>query len=97
MEKFQIEKFVHKSIDIVNIYRSQAGNSLELLQYLMTIMKEGKPTLITGDFNACFIENFNNRIIQGLITLGFKQLVHEGTHIQGDTLIMPTYLIQLEK
>ena len=46
-------------------------------------MKEGRPTLITGDFNACFIENFNNRLIQGLLTLGFKQLVHEGTHIQG--------------
>ena len=49
----------------------------------MKSLNEGKPTLITGDFNACFIENFNNRLIQGLITLGFKQLVHEGTHTQG--------------
>ena len=76
MEKFQIGKFLHESIDIVNIYRSQTGNSFELLQHLMTIITEGRPTLITGDFNACFIENYNNTLIQGLLSLGFNQLVH---------------------
>ena len=83
MEKFQIRKIVHKSIDIINIYRSQTGKSLELLQHLMTIIREGRPTLITGNFNECFKENFNSRLIQGLLSLGFSQLVHEGTHIQG--------------
>ena len=56
---------------------------MELLQQLTKIIEDGRPTLITGDINACFIENFNNRLIQGLLSLGFNQLVHEGTHIQG--------------
>ena len=83
MEKFQIGKFRHKSIDIINIYRSQTGNSLDMLEQLKKMIEDGRPTLITGDFNACFLENINNRLIQGLLTLGFDQLVHEGTHIQG--------------
>ena len=29
------------------------------------------------------MENFNSRLIQGILDLGFKQLVHEATHIQG--------------
>ena len=40
-------------------------------------------TLITGDFNACYLENFNNRLIQGLLGMGFNQLVQEATHIRG--------------
>ena len=83
MEKFQIGKFIHKSIDIINIYRSQTGNSFELLQDLMKIIEDGRPTLIAGDFNACFVENFSDRLIQGLLSLGFIQLVHEGTHTKG--------------
>ena len=83
MEKFQIGKFIHKSMDIISIYRSQTGNSMELLQQLKKIIEDGRPTFIMGDINACFVENFNNRLIQGLLSLGFNQLVHEGTHIQG--------------
>ena len=82
-EKFQIGKFTHKSIDIINIYKSQTGHSLELLDHLKRMIKDGRLTLITGDFNECFLANINNRLIQGLLTLGFNQLVHEGTHIQG--------------
>ena len=40
-------------------------------------------TLVTGDFNICYVENFNNRLIQGLLELGFDQIVHESTHIRG--------------
>ena len=29
------------------------------------------------------MENFNNRLIQGLLQIGFDQLVHEPTHIRG--------------
>ena len=83
MEKFQITKFKHNKLDIFNIYRSQTGNSLELLEELKRLLVLDRPTLITGDFNACFIENFSNRMIQGLIELGFDQLVHEPTHIRG--------------
>jgi hypothetical protein len=53
------------------------------LEYLNKKIELGRPTIITGDFNICFMENFNNRMIQGLLSLGFDQLVHEPTHIRG--------------
>ena len=82
-DKFQITKFKHKNLDLINIYRSQSGNSVLLLEKIKEQMEAGRITLITGDFNICFMENFTNRMIQGLLTLEFKQLVHEPTHIRG--------------
>ena len=81
--KFQIAKFKHNVLDIINVYRSQSGNSLELLDHLKKQIEPGRTTIITGDFNICFMENFTNRMIQGLLSLGFDQLVHEPTHIHG--------------
>ena len=83
MPKFQIAKFRHAILDVISIYRSQAGNSLEVLDQLCKLIDSDIVTLITGDFNICFIENFNNRLIQGILDLGFNQLVHEATHICG--------------
>jgi hypothetical protein len=82
-DKFQIGKFKHKSLDIINVYRSQSGHSLELLEHLKKQIEAERITIITGDFNICFMENNSNRMIQGLLSLGFDQLVHEPTHIQG--------------
>ena len=82
-DKFQIAKFTHKRLDIINLYRSQAGNSVELLEELKGQMGAGRITLITGDFNICFMENFSNRMVQGLLSLQFNQLVHEPSHIRG--------------
>ena len=82
-DKFQITKFKHEVLDIINVYRSQSGNSLELLEHLNKQIEAGKSTIITGDFNICFMENFSNRMVQGLLSLGFNQLVHEPTHIRG--------------
>jgi exonuclease III len=64
-DKFQITTFKHEVLDIFNVYRSLSGNSLELLEQLKKQIKAGIPTLITGDFNICFMENYSNRIIQG--------------------------------
>ena len=83
MDKFQIIKFQHDDLDVINLYRSQTGHSVELLENLRNIIDTKRTTIITGDFNICFIENFNNRLIQGLLSIGFEQLVHEPTHIKG--------------
>ena len=83
MDKYQITKLQHEALDIINIYRSQTGHSVELLESLKKQMEPGRITIITGDFNICFMENFNNRLVQGLLGLGFDQLVHEPTHIRG--------------
>ena len=81
--KFQITKFRHDTMDIINIYRSQSGHSLEVLDHLKKLIDLERTTMITGDFNICFTENFNNRMIQGLLHLKFDQMMHEPTHIQG--------------
>ena len=70
-------------IDIINIYRSQTGNCLELLNKVKELVDPSRATLITGDFNVCFVENFSNRLVEGLLLMGFEQLVHEATHILG--------------
>ena len=78
-----LTKFRHASLDVITVYRSQAGNSLEVFDQLQKLIDIERITLITGDFNICFVENFNNRLIQGILDLGFIQLVHEATHIHG--------------
>ena len=82
-DKFQILKFKHEVLDIISVYRSQSGNSTELLDNLNKQLEPGRATIITGDFNICYMENFSNRMVQGLLSLGFDQLVHEATHIHG--------------
>ena len=83
MNKFQITKYSHDVLDLINIYRSQSGNSLEVLDQLRRLVNIERVTLITGDLNTCFMENFSGRLIQGILELGFHQLVHEPSHIHG--------------
>ena len=80
----QITMFSSKSIDVINVYRSSKGNSAELLARLLKMMDAGTPTLITGDFNICFMNNGRNRMSKGLMEdHGMKQLMTEPTHILG--------------
>jgi exonuclease III len=96
-DKFQITKFKHEIMDIVSVYRSQSGHSLELLEGLTKMIEAGRITIITGDFNICFMENFSNRMIQGLLSMGFNQLVHEPTHIRGRHIDQVYFLDQSER
>lgn len=58
----QITMFSSESMDVINVYRSSNGNSTELLKKLTYMMNPETPTLITGDFNICFMNNGGNRI-----------------------------------
>ena len=80
----QITKFNSENIDIINVYRSSKGNSAELLTRLIDMITARKPTLITGDFNICFMNHSGNRMSKGL-SKGerFQQLMREPTHILG--------------
>ena len=86
MERFQAAKFKNEKIDIIAIYRSHALNSSTILQELTKLIDLKRTTLIVGDFNLCYKENANHRLIKGLEELGFKQLLHEPTHIRGRTI-----------
>ena len=65
------------------LYRSQGLNTASLLIELEKLIDTKRPTLIVGDINLCFKANHNNRLVQGLLKIGFQQLVQEPTHIQG--------------
>ena len=65
------------------MYRSYNGNSVELLNHIIEMMRPSKPLLLTGDFNICMLHHGNNRMSKGLIKSGFKQMVKEATHIRG--------------
>ena len=54
-----------------------------LLHDLNGMINPKKTTLIVGDINICYRENFQNRFIQGPIKLGFKQMIEEPIHIYG--------------
>ena len=82
-KNMQITKFTSEELDVINVYRSSNGHSVELLNHLKDMMTEGKPLLITGDFNICFQTISNNRMSKGLEKIGFCQLVKEATHIRG--------------
>ena len=79
----QITKFTSTGIDVINIYRSANGHSVELLNYIKGMLPDNKPVLITGDFNICYLMNRTNRLIEGLEAQGFRQLVQDATHIMG--------------
>ena len=79
----QITKFTSSELDIINVYRSSKGNSLDLLNYLVGMINKEKPTLITGDFNMCFQTHSGNRMSKGLEEIGYRQLVRKATHIRG--------------
>jgi hypothetical protein len=80
----QITKFSSENLDVMNVYRSSKGNSAELLAKLVEMITPGKPVLMTGDFNICFMNNGNNRMSKGLVDgEGLQQLMKEPTHILG--------------
>ena len=57
---------------------------MELLTTLIEMMDQGIPTLITGDFNICFMNHAKNRMSKGLMEqYGMQQLMTEPTHILG--------------
>ena len=83
MEKMQLTKIESKDIDIIAVYRSEQGNTSDLLRHITDMIKEEKATIILGDFNICYQTIKNNKISKYLVNNGFKQFVDEPTHIKG--------------
>ena len=70
-----------------------------LLCHLKNMINFSRQTIICGDFNMCFIENRNNKSTQFLLQNGFKQLVHDATHIEGghiDHVYIRSVLVDIE-
>ena len=82
-KNMQVTKFKSSELDVMSVYRSSDGNSLELLHRMLEMLTIEKPTLITGDFNICLLNHKKNRMSKGLAQNGFVQMIKEATHIRG--------------
>jgi exonuclease III len=83
-ENMQLTKFKTGKLDIITVYRSEKGNSVEMLNHITTLITQERLTIICGDLNICYIiANKNNRITKHLKNSNFKQVVKYPTHIRG--------------
>ena len=85
-DNMQLTKLKSSRMDIIAVYRSEQGNSSELLEHIKELITPEKNTIICGDFNICYFANRRNRVSKYLEENGFTQLVKEATHIQGRLL-----------
>ena len=81
--KVQIMKVNTFQVDVINIYRSQGADDLELVHDLRRIINPDKTTIVCGDFNLCLKKQKNNMVTKGLEEMGFQQLVEEASHLKG--------------
>ena len=83
VEKIQISKLSSPGLDVISVYRSDKGNPNELLGELLKIITDEKATLITGDFNICYLRIPKNQVSKGLQGISFQQLADFPTHVMG--------------
>ena len=53
-EKMQLTKLQSEDLEIIIVYRSDQGNTKELLQHLTNLVKNDAATVVCGDFNICY-------------------------------------------
>ena len=82
-QTLQIAKFKLEDISSISVYRSSNHSVIETAKSLKKVIDVRETTLITGDFNVCFLKDQKNAITRMLLDLGFRQLVKDATHIQG--------------
>ena len=54
-QKMQLTKFESSTLDLIAVYRSEQGNSSELLEHLKNLITPEKNTAICGDFDICYL------------------------------------------
>ena len=82
-DTMQLTKLESTELEIITVYRSENGNTTELVQHMISMINEESATVILGDFNICYKSNKKNKISKYLETNGFKQFVDEPTHVRG--------------
>ena len=83
---YQMTKLESKSLDVINIYRSQGAPTENFENELLELIDLNRHTIILGDFNLCHQKNPHHRIFQMLRELGFRQQVRYPTHIECGTI-----------
>ena len=65
-DNLQVLKLTVRGVDLINVYRSQAGKTTELNDVLTSMIDDVKPTLISGDFNICTMDKPENIVTRNL-------------------------------
>ena len=65
-EKMQLTKLKSSKIDVIIVYRSDQGNTAELIEHLIELITPENNTIICGDFNICYLATRKNRVTKYL-------------------------------
>ena len=57
-----------KEVDVIIVYRSEQGNLTDLVEHLKKLINTEVNTVVTGDFNICYISNRNNKKMRKNLT-----------------------------
>ena len=82
----QLSKFTSSTLDIIALYRSQGGSYSDLNRYIEMMDCEGKPLLVIGDINFCYLTSEFNVTKQYMERKQFIQMINEPTHLEGHLL-----------
>ena len=85
-DHMQSSRFISSQIDVITLYRSQDCNLAFMNQNIGDMIETGKPQLVVGDFNFCYLESSSNFTSKYLHFNNFKQLITEPTHLEGNLL-----------
>ena len=85
-QKMQLTKMESLELDIISVYRSEQGNTSELLEHIIELIAPDKNTVLCSDFNIWYPSTRNNRVNKYLEQKVFTQLMNEPTNIQGRLL-----------
>ena len=80
---FQITKMKSEDLVLISVYRSGGGSQKDLLESIKSMLEEGFPTIICGDFNLCSLEERSKPFLESLNSIGFEEKVQKATHIKG--------------
>merc|ERR1711954_339622 len=61
-EKMQITLVGSNDLEVIIVYRSEQGSTLQLIHYLEDLIIPRRAIVICGDFNICYRETRNNRV-----------------------------------
>ena len=80
---YQFTKIVSESLDIINVYRSEAANSVDFIEDLIGMTDASKQTLVLGDFNICYLSENSHSVFQAFHIKGYHQIVKSPTSLHG--------------
>ena len=90
-----ISKLQSMEVDVIIVYRSEQGNLTDLAEHLKKLISTVVNTVVTGDFNLCYVSNRNNKVTKNLENNGFSQHMNEPTHMKGRTTFTSDQAVNL--